>query len=164
MTTIIRSSYNERSQAYVSISIRTCPMPSCVMQIQRRTAYQSSIRADRRMTSLLFMNADQITAYLAATGEAKKWKNEHSKQRKKNKRSQQSPTASSSDDDSEKPEKRQRVELYCFCRGIQYSHTSMECKVMAADKKRFTHAMCNATNSKSPPGGSLRKHGAQPAE
>jgi hypothetical protein len=35
-------------------------------------------------------------------------------------------------------------------------------KVMAADKKRFTQAMRNATNSKSPPGGSLRKHGAQP--
>ncbi len=104
---------------------------------------------------LLFMNADQITAYLAAIGEAKKWKNKHSKQRKKNKRSQQSPTASSSDDYSEQPEKRQRVEQFCFCHGLQYSHTSMECKVMAADKKRFTHAMRNATNSKSPPGGSL---------
>jgi hypothetical protein len=102
---------------------------------------------------LLPMNADQITAYLAATGEAKRWK--------KNKRSQQSSTASSSDDDSEQPEKRQRVELYCFWHGTQYSHTSMECKVMAADKNCFTHAMRNATNAKSLPGGSFRKHGAQ---
>jgi hypothetical protein len=40
-------------------------------------------------------------------------------------------------------------------------NTSMECKVMEADKKRFTHAMRNARNCKSPPGGSLRKHGAR---
>ncbi len=76
---------------------------------------------------LLSMNAEQITAYLAATGEAKKWKNKHNKQQKKAKR-QHASTASSSDDDSEQPEKRQRVEQYCYCHGTQYSHTSMECK------------------------------------
>jgi hypothetical protein len=59
---------------------------------------------------LLSMNAEQITAYLAATAEAKKWKNKHNKQRKKNNRNQQSPATSNSDDDSERPEKKQRVE------------------------------------------------------
>jgi hypothetical protein len=40
---------------------------------------------------LLSMNAEQIIAYLAATAEAKKWKNKRNKQRKKNNRNQQSP-------------------------------------------------------------------------
>jgi hypothetical protein len=49
---------------------------------------------------LLSMNAEQITAYLAATGEAKKWKSKLTKQLKKPKR-QHASMASSSDDDSE---------------------------------------------------------------
>ncbi len=113
---------------------------------------------------LLSMNAEQITAYLAATAEAKKWKNKHNKQRKKTNRNHQSPTASNSDGDAERPEKKQREELYCHCHGTKFSHTSMECKVMAADKKRFTQAMRKATNSKSPPGGSIKKHGVQPVD
>jgi hypothetical protein len=48
---------------------------------------------------LLSMNAKQITAYLAATKEAKKWENKH-KKKKKEKR-QHASTASSSDYDSE---------------------------------------------------------------
>ncbi len=60
---------------------------------------------------LLSMNAEQITAYLAATGEAKKWKSKLHKQQKKTKR-QHASTASSSDDDSEPKEKKQRVEQY----------------------------------------------------
>ena len=105
------------------------------------------------------MNAEQITAYLAATDDAKKWKNKLNKQLKRTKRPHAS-TTSSSDDDSEQPVKRQRVEhYYCYCHGTQYSHTSAECKVMEADKKRFTSAMCNATNSQSPPGGSVKKPG-----
>jgi hypothetical protein len=59
------------------------------------------------------MNAEQITAYLAATGQAKKWKSKLNKQLKKSKR-QHASTASSSDDDSEQQEKRQRVEQYCY--------------------------------------------------
>ncbi len=53
---------------------------------------------------MLSMNAEQITAYLAATGEAKKWKSKLNKQKEKAKR-QHVSTASSSDDDSEQPEK-----------------------------------------------------------
>jgi hypothetical protein len=60
---------------------------------------------------------------------------------------------------SEQPVKRPRVEHYWYCHGTQYSHTSAECKVMEADKRRFTSAMCNAMNSQSPPGGSVRKPG-----
>ncbi len=103
---------------------------------------------------LLSMNAERITAYLAGTGEAKKWKPKHNKQNWKAKR-QHASTASSSDNDSDQPGKRQRVKQYSYCHGTQYSHTSMECKVMEADKKRFTHAMRNAKNCKLPPGGSL---------
>ena len=107
---------------------------------------------------LLSMNAEQITAYLAATNDAKKWKSKLNKQLKKSKR-QQSSTTTSSDDDSEQPAKRPRVEHYCYCHGTQYSHTSAECKVMQADRKRFTSAMRSTTNSQSPPGGSDRKPG-----
>jgi hypothetical protein len=107
---------------------------------------------------LLSMNAEQITAYLAAINDAKKWKNKLNKRLKRTKR-QHASTTSSSDDDSEQPVKRQRVEHYCYCHGTQYSHTSAECKVMEADKKRFTSAMRNATNSQYPPGGSVRKPG-----
>jgi hypothetical protein len=105
---------------------------------------------------LLSMSAEQITAYLAATNDAKKWKSKLNKQLKRSKR-QQSSTTTSSDDDSEQPAKRPRVEHYCYCHGTQYSHTSAECKVMQADRKRFTSAMRNATNIQSPPGGSDRK-------
>ncbi len=98
---------------------------------------------------------EHITAYLAATGEAKKSK--LTKQLKKTNR-QHASMASSLDDDSEQQDKRQRVEQHCYCHGTQYSHTSAECKVMEADKKRFTQAMRNATNSQYPPGGSIRKH------
>jgi hypothetical protein len=52
------------------------------------------------------MNMEQITAYLAATGEAKKWKNKLNKQKKKVKR-QHASMASSSDDDSKRPEKKE---------------------------------------------------------
>jgi hypothetical protein len=107
---------------------------------------------------LLSMNAEQITAYLAATNDAKKWKTKHNKQLKKTKR-QHASTTFSSDDDSEQPVKKPRVEHYCYCHGTQYSHTSAVCKVMESDKKRFTSAMRNATNSQSPPGGSVRKPG-----
>ena len=48
---------------------------------------------------LLSMNAEQITAYLAATNDAKKWKSKLNKQQKKSKR-QQASTTSSSDDDT----------------------------------------------------------------
>jgi hypothetical protein len=108
---------------------------------------------------LLSMNAKQITAYLAATNDAKKWKSKLNKQKEKTKR-QHASTSSSSDDDSEQPAKRPRVEHYCYCHGTQYSHTSAECKVMESDKKRFTSAMRNAMNSQSPLGGSDRKPGA----
>ncbi len=105
---------------------------------------------------------EQITVYLAATNDAKKWKSKLNKQQKKSKR-QQASTTSSADDDSEQPAKRPRVEHYCYCHGTQYSHGSAECKVMQADRKRFTSAMRNATNSQSPPGGSDRKSEASPA-
>jgi hypothetical protein len=104
------------------------------------------------------MNAEQITAYLAETNDAKKWKSKLNKQKKKTKR-QHASTTSSSDDDSEQPAKRPRVERYCYCHGTQYKHTSAECKVMESDKKCFTTAMRNAMNSQSPPGGSDRKPG-----
>jgi hypothetical protein len=78
---------------------------------------------------LLSMNAEQITTYLAATGEAKKWKSKLNKQLKKSKR-QHASTATNSDDDSEQQEKRQRVDQYCYCHGTQYSHIVPVCSTV----------------------------------
>ncbi len=89
---------------------------------------------------LASMNAEQITAYLAATNDAKKWKGKLNKQKKKTKRHYASSTASFNDE-SEQPAKRPRVERYCYCHGTQYTHTSAECKIIESDKKRFTSAM-----------------------
>jgi hypothetical protein len=111
------------------------------LSVQHRGKSESDI--------LLSMNAEQITAYLAATNDAKKWNSKLNKQQKRTKR-QHAFTTSSSDDDLEQPVKRQRVEHYCYCDGTQYSHTSAECKVMEADRKRFTSAMRHATNSHLP--------------
>jgi hypothetical protein len=119
-------------------------------------AHGLSVKGRSEDDILLSMNAEQITAYLAATNDAKKWKSKLNKQQKKSKR-QQASTTSNSDDESEQPAKRPRVEHYCYCHGTQYTHTSAECKVMQADKKRFTSDMRNATDSQSPPGGSDRK-------
>ncbi len=98
-------------------------------------AHDLSVRHRGKAESdiLLSMNAEQITAYLAATNDAKKWKSKLNKQQKRTK-IQHASTTSSSDDDSEQPVKRQRVEHYCYCHGTQYSHTSAECKVVEADK------------------------------
>jgi hypothetical protein len=144
---IIRISCNKPSLACATISTCTCLMQSRARQIQKHTACQSN------------MNAEQITAYLAATTDAKKWKGKLNKQKKRIKR-QHASTSSSSDDDSEQPAKRPRVEHYCYCHETHYSHTSAECKVMQSDKKRFTSAMRNATDSRFRPGGSDRKPGA----
>ena len=154
---IIRISCNKPSMACATISTCTCPTQSRARQIRKHTAGLSVQHKGKYEDDILLsMNAEQITAYLAATNDAKKWK---SKLKKRSKR-QQSSTTSSSDDDSEQPAKRPRVEHYCYCHGTQYSHTSAECKVMQADRKRFTSAMRNATNSQSPPGGGDRKPAA----
>jgi hypothetical protein len=86
-------------------------------------AHGLSVKGRSEDDILLSMNAEQITAYLAATNDAKKWKSKLNKQQKKSKR-QQSSTTSNSDDESEQPAKRSRVEHYCYCHGTQYTHTS----------------------------------------
>jgi hypothetical protein len=116
-------------------------------------AHGLSVKGRSEDDILLSMNAEQITAYLAATNDTKKWKSKLNKQQKESKR-QQSSTTSNSDDESEQPTKRPRVEHYSYCDRTQYTHNSAECKVMQADKKRFTSDMRNATDSQYPPGGS----------
>ena len=43
--------------------------------------------------------------------------------------------------------------LYCHAHGSQPSHTSSECKLMAADTAQFTTAMRNAKDANHPAGG-----------
>ncbi len=50
---------------------------------------------------------------------------------------------------------------YCYAHGYQKSHKSAECKVLNADKKRFTHAMRNSLGPNSPAGGSTRVNGQE---
>ena len=113
---------------------------------------------------LLSMNAAQVTAYLALQDGVKKLrKNRRNRSKRQHRKSEEN---SNSDDETDRPYKKHqkndsdpRPEKYCWCHGIQRSHTSPECKVMAADKERFTTQMRNATKSTSPPGGSTRKQG-----
>ena len=48
---------------------------------------------------------------------------------------------------------------YCHGHGYQKSHTSADCKLLASDKSKFTHAMRKATNPHKPPGGSQKVNG-----
>ena len=50
---------------------------------------------------------------------------------------------------------------YCHGHGTQPSHTSAECKMMAADKTTFTAAMRNAKDADHPPGGCTRINGQE---
>ena len=110
---------------------------------------------------LLSMNAAQVTAYLALQDEVKKLRKHRNKNNRK-RQNRKSEENSNSDDETDRPHKKRsdpRPEKYCWCHGTQRTHTSPECKVMEADKERFTTQMRNATKSTSPPGGSTRKHG-----
>ena len=48
---------------------------------------------------------------------------------------------------------------YCHGHGYQKSHTSAECKLLAADKSKFTPEMQRATGPHKPPGGSQKVNG-----
>jgi hypothetical protein len=103
------------------------------------------------------MNAAQVTAYLALQDEVKKLRKNHSK--RSNRKSEDDTT---SEDESERPKKKlftQRPDHYCWCHGTQKSHSSLECKVMAAETDEFTPAMRKSTKSTSPPGGSTNTYG-----
>ena len=51
---------------------------------------------------------------------------------------------------------------YCHAHGTQHTHTSSECKLMAADKSQFNSAMRSAKDSDHPPGGSTKVLGKTP--
>jgi hypothetical protein len=48
---------------------------------------------------------------------------------------------------------------YCHNHGYQQSHTSSECKVLSADKKKYTNEMRRAKDPHHPPGGSAKVNG-----
>jgi hypothetical protein len=62
----------------------------------------------------------------------------------------------------DKDKSRDKPLLYCHAHGSQPSHSSSECKLMAADTAQFTSAMRNAKDSTHPPGGSTKVLGQQP--
>ena len=51
---------------------------------------------------------------------------------------------------------------YCHAHGSQHTHKSSECKLMAADKDRFTAVMRNAKDPEHPAGGSTKVLGQEP--
>ena len=59
------------------------------------------------------------------------------------------------------PAKDDKPLKYCHAHGSQRTHTSSECKLMAADTARFTKAMRQAKDSNQPPGGSTKVLGQQ---
>ena len=56
---------------------------------------------------------------------------------------------------------KERPLKYCHAHGIQHTHTSSECKLMAGDKTRFTSSMCSAKDPSNPPGGSTKVLGQE---
>jgi hypothetical protein len=54
------------------------------------------------------------------------------------------------------------LKYYCYAHGTQHTHISSECKLMAADKARFTSAMRNAKDPEHPSGGSTKVLGQSP--
>jgi hypothetical protein len=111
---------------------------------------------------LLNMNAAQVTAYLALQDEVTKLRKNRSNRNKKSKRSnRKSEDDTTSEDESERPKKKftLRPDLYCWCHGTQKTHTSPECKVMAAETDEFTPAMRKSIKSTLPPGGSTKMYG-----
>jgi hypothetical protein len=122
----------------------------------------AQIREEPGDDMLLNMNTAQVTAYLALQDEVKKLRKNRSNRNKKSKRqNRKSEDDTTSDDESDRPKKKAapRPEVYCWCHGTQKTHSSSECKVMAADPAEFTPAMRNSTKSTSPPGGSTRMYG-----
>jgi hypothetical protein len=65
------------------------------------------------------------------------------------------------DKDKSDKNKKDKPLLYCHAHGSQPSHTSRECKLMAADTAQFTTAMRNATDASHPPGGSTKVLGQE---
>jgi hypothetical protein len=52
------------------------------------------------------------------------------------------------------PPNAKKPSLYCYAHGMQGSHTSTQCKVMAGQPQNFTAEMRKSSNPNQPPGGS----------
>ncbi len=92
----------------------------------------------------------------------KKLRKNRSNWNKNSKRSnRKSEDDTTSEDESDRPKKTftPRPNLYCWCHGTQKTHSSPECKVMAAETDEFTPAMRKSTKSTSPPEGSTNMYG-----
>ena len=98
-------------------------------------------------------------AYVTLEAENKKLKAENNRKRKDNKgkgkgkgkgnpRNQKKNRAK-----GDKGKSKDKPLLYCHAHGSQPSHTSSECKLMAADTAQFTAAMRNAKDANHPAGG-----------
>jgi len=53
---------------------------------------------------------------------------------------------------------------YCYGHGFQHSHISSDCKMLAADTRKYTAAMRRATAPDQPPGGSTKVNGQVPSK
>jgi hypothetical protein len=136
-------------------------LPNVVSHDDATKAHGLSIQLKDRPGDdiLLNMNATQVTAYFALQDEVKKLRKNRSNRNKKSKRqNRKSDDDITSEDESDRPKKKSasHPELYCWCHGTQKTHSSSECKVMAADSAQFTPAMRHSTKATSPPGGSTR--------
>ena len=109
-------------------------------------------------------------AYVALEAEVKKLKAALPAQKKrqggkgkgKSKKQKKNRTNGEQSDGSSTAKSAERKLKYCHAHGTQHSHTSSECKLMAADTTRFNTSMRNAKDSDHPPGGSTKVLGQQP--
>ena len=123
---------------------------------------QSSSRAAVNATA----NIMASDVYLTLEAENKKLKAEQANPRKrqggkgKGKTKKQKKNRAKGDKTGEK--ELTKTLHYCHAHGSQHTHKSSECKLMAADKDRFTAAMRNAKDPEHPAGGSTKVLGQEP--
>ncbi len=102
------------------------------------------------MTSEAYLTLEAENKKLKASTQASSKKRKDGKGKGKGKPNKNKKNRTNGEKTSEKPK------LYCHAHGIQHTHSSGECKLMASDTARFTAAMRSATGLNQPPGGSTK--------
>jgi hypothetical protein len=101
------------------------------------------------------------TAYQALMAEMEKLKKQAGSKRN-NKGGDRGKAKKQKGDGTRKDKADGPCDFYCFAHGVQNSHTSQQCKVMANQPDNFTAAQRSATGPNSPPGGSTAVRGRTP--
>ena len=131
-----------------------------------RHAQLAATRATANLVAATAYTTLEATAQ-RLKAEVDKLKRKHTPNQNKNKNNKKQNEQKKHDQGTDERKKRKQgiedtniSELkYCHGHGYQKSHTSAECKLLAADKSKFTAEMRKAKNPHKPPGGSQKVNG-----